>query len=238
VIYISYFSFSLLEEGSPLQKLVRQKDGFFSASYSSIPIAILVLVILGLYYYNTSYLPSLQREERTPQYVERGMSQIFIAADTPDNLTSTIPHFCDATNTTCDYHWHVHLDILVNRTSYVLIPSLLGHINNSQYDLYAIHTHDYSGIIHIECCIPHENVTFTLGDLFDEWGYPLFDSSDCLIFHNQPVSVYVDGEMRTDDSTPISGIKLEQHEEIAILIGTNTLSPSQVPAVYDFPAGF
>jgi hypothetical protein len=115
------------------------------------------------------------------QSTEVALNQIRIPANTPPSL-STIPHYCLAQNvsTYCNYHWHVHADIFVNSTSYIVIPNELEHINNQEYELYAIHTHDYSGIIHIEWCNPSENFTFTLGDIFEVWGYPIFNSTRCL----------------------------------------------------------
>jgi hypothetical protein len=206
----------------------------------TLPIAILILIIAVFYYYNTSYLPSVQAQEKQPKYLEQHMTQILIGANTPGSLTN-IPHYCLAVNasTPCNYHWHVHLDILVNQTNYVVIPNLLGHIDNSTYNLYAIHTHDYSGIIHLECCSPPGNVTFTLGDVFAVWGYPVFDSADCLNYHNQPVLVYVGGHLwNTSSSGEISNVPLLEHEEIAITIGTNPVPPREVPSQYDFPSGF
>jgi hypothetical protein len=215
------------------------RRGVLPAKYT-LSVAVLILIILILYYYNTTYLPNVQAQEKQPKYLEQHMNQIMIGANTPSTLTN-IPHYCLAVNvsTACNYHWHIHLDILVNQSSYVVIPNLLGHIDNSTYNLSAIHTHDYSGIIHIECCSPSQNVTFYLGDVFAVWGYPVFDSTDCLTYHGQPVSVYIDGHIwNTSSSGAISNVPILEHEEIAITIGTNPVPASQVPSEYNFPQGF
>jgi hypothetical protein len=200
------------------------KEGL-TASYF-IPITALLTIIGLLFYYNTFYLPD--------QQAQGGLTQIKIPSETPPNLTY-IPGYCLAPSD-CVYHWHVHLDILVNQSSYVVVPSSLGHINGSQNDLYAIHTHDYSGIVHIECCRPHENLTFSLGELFQVWGYPKFDSTYCLTFHGQPVTVYVNGQKWP--STSVAQVPLLQHEEIAVVIGTDPPPSTSIPSSYSFPQGF
>ncbi|MHB1908959.1 MAG: hypothetical protein ACYCQJ_08840 [Nitrososphaerales archaeon] len=190
-----------------------------------IPIAVLILIIAGLAFYNNYYIPA---QEAASSH-DTGLEQIQIPALTPSNLTN-IPHYCDTTG--CNYHWHVHLDIYVNSSSYVVIPNELGHIGNQQYDLYAIHTHDYSGIIHIECCDPNQQTIFTLGNLFEVWGYPVFDSRDCLIYHGLPVAVYVNG---VEAQSPLANVQLTNHVEIAITIG---YSHPAIPSSYTFPPGF
>lgn len=213
--------------------------GTLSAKYT-IPISILILIIVALFYYNTSYLPSVQSQHKQPNYLEQHMNQIVIQAETPDNVTN-IPRYCLSTNSSiaCDYHWHIHLDILINQSSYIVIPDLLGHIDYSEYNLYAVHTHDNSGILHIECCSPLENITFTLGDIFSLWGYPVFNSLNCLTYHNQPVLVYVDGHLwNSKTQGPISKIPLLEHEEIAITVGTNPVPANSVPSEYVFHRDF
>lgn len=193
-------------------------------------IIVLILIISGLFVYNTyDHAPRSGSNDS-----QSGLAQIVIPANTPADLPN-IPHYCDQVNSSaaCNYHWHIHLDIFVNSSSYVVIPNELGHINNQEYDLYAIHTHDYSGIVHIECCSPPEDAHFTLGDIFVVWGYPAFDSSDCLVFHGQQVRVYVNGT--ETGTTALSSIPLSNHDEIVVTIG---VSHPNIPSSYDFPPGF
>ncbi len=154
------------------------------------------------------------------------LSSVLIPAKTPQNLTN-IPLACDAPSG-CAYHWHVHLDIFVNGSSYVQIPSDIGAVNGTKYTL---HTHDNTGIIHIEAPLPAKN--FTLQQVFEVWGYPQFDSKECLIYHNQPVEVFVNG-MRWI-GTPIQDIPLTQHLEIAVIVGA--IYPAVIPSSYSFPSG-
>lgn len=62
---------------------------------------------------------------------------------------------------------HIHVDLqLYDRGRSVPIPSGVGMPQGSPC-LYWIHTHDASGIIHIESPVKR---TFDLGDFFDIWG--------------------------------------------------------------------
>ncbi len=195
-----------------------------------IPAIILVVIIAGLIYYNT-ISSSGTKNDLTP---------ISVADVTNVSSLSGIPYYCDGQpGCTIFYHWHIHLDIYVGNSSYVFMPADLGHIDNT--NLFAIHTHDNTGIIHLECCsspstnpgAPGTNQTFTLGDIFIVWGYPQFDSTHCLTYSGQNVSVYVNG-VRWTGSTPISQIPLKNHEEIAVVIGN---SHPPIPSSYSFPTG-
>jgi hypothetical protein len=210
-------------------------------------ITILALIIVGMVFFNIYVVGQMRRGAQTPftqnptpgtvvttsrtSTTALSLNQILVPANTPDSL-SDVPHYCYAPQG-CVYHWHIHLDIYVNSSSYIVIPNNLGHIHNQEYDLYVIHTHDYSGIIHIECCTPYENKTFTLGQLFEVWGYPNFNQENCLTYSGQPVAVYVNGALWTNGS--IASVPLTNHEEIAITIG---ITHPPIPTSYSFPPGF
>ncbi|MHB8565794.1 MAG: hypothetical protein ACYC7D_06050 [Nitrososphaerales archaeon] len=194
-----------------------------------IPVVILISIIGGLIFYNT--------------YVNTttitGLTPVSVSDVTTVSSLSGIPLYCDGqSGCTTFYHWHIHLDIYVGNTSYVFMPSDLGHIGS--VNLFAIHTHDSSGVIHLECCgslstnptAPGTNQTLYLGQLFEVWGYPQFDSTHCLGYSGQNVTVYVNGAKWTS-VTPISQIPFSNHEEIAIVIG-NAHPP--IPSTYAFPS--
>jgi hypothetical protein len=63
-----------------------------------------------------------------------------------------------------NFHYHAHLDIFVNGFSY-LVPAGIG--IKPPDCIYWLHTHDISGIIHVESA---ENKTFNLGQFFVIWG--------------------------------------------------------------------
>lgn len=98
----------------------------------------------------------------------------FVAAASP----STGLHAADGSpvdNITCvpsegqAQHFHDQLYIFVNGQQ-VAVPQDVG-IVLSQGCLYSLHTHDSSGIIHIESDSP--NQTYYLGNFFDIWGQSL-----------------------------------------------------------------
>src|SRR5919199_923190 len=63
------------------------------------------------------------------------------------------------------FHIHTHLDIFINGKSFT-VPSQIG-IKSDERCLYWLHTHDDTGIIHIEA---PEKRDFTLGQFFDIWN--------------------------------------------------------------------
>ncbi len=126
------------------------------------------------------------------------------------------------------FHIHAHLDIIINGV-YFLVPSQIGIPGNC---FYWLHTHDESGIIHIEAPMHRD---FTLGQFFDIWNKKLGNDQ---IFNyvanaNNSLNVYIDGT-KVPDGTNYRDIKLRAHDEIAIVYGT---PPSTIPSSYTFPAG-
>jgi hypothetical protein len=140
---------------------------------------------------------------------------------------------CDSTEH-FNMHIHAHLDIFIAGNPYT-VPSEVGII--PKQCIYWMHTHDDSGIIHIES---PTNRTFTLGEFFDIWGEK-FDNNQ--IFdnivgegggnNNNTLSVYIDGN-RINNSTDYREVKINAHDEIAIVFGT---SPDLIPTTYKFPEG-
>jgi hypothetical protein len=121
-------------------------------------------------------------------------------------------------------HHHEHLDLYVNGRKEV-VPALVG-IDEQAGFLTELHTHDASGIIHIESPVQR---SFTLGQFFCEWGVKL--TSTCLGPYRGRVSWWVNGRRMHGDPAQLV---LRQHQEIAIAAGT---PPVKVPASYSFPAG-
>jgi hypothetical protein len=125
-------------------------------------------------------------------------------------------------------HYHAHLDVFVNGTR-VPVPAGLGISVNAAGTaidgIAALHTHDESGLIHIEA--PQAD-DFTLGQVFTEWGVSFTDSHAGAY---SPVKVYVNGKAYASDPTKLV---LAAHQEIAAVIGT---PPATVPSTYAFPAG-
>jgi hypothetical protein len=128
-------------------------------------------------------------------------------------------------------HFHAHLDILVDGKP-VEVPPNIG-IDETSGAMSEMHTHDSSGVLHIEA--PTANQRYTLGQLFGEWQVRLTATSMGGLQDDgsNTLRAYVDGERFTGD---LADIELLSHQEIALVYGPAD-SPMQPPASYDFPPG-
>jgi hypothetical protein len=125
-------------------------------------------------------------------------------------------------------HVHAHLAIFYNGTQ-VQVPRYLGFAAKPpQGCLYWLHTHDASGIIHVEApsLAPPGGSGYTLGLLFAIWGQPLERNNVAGL--KGPVTAYVNGETFDGD---LDTIPLSAHQQITLEIGT----PLKTPPNYVFP---
>jgi len=120
-------------------------------------------------------------------------------------------------------HIHQHLDLYVNG-KHVTLPALIG-INDNSY-ITELHTHDPSGVIHVES---PTNRAFTLGQLFGEWGVKL--TPNCVANYCGRLKWWVNGKQITGNP---ASLDLRSHQEIVIAQGP---PPLVVPKSYKFPAG-
>lgn len=152
---------------------------------------------------------------------------------------------------TNQYHVHAYVGLYVNG-KWEAIPQAIGMKNpvepmksghpSDTYEvesascLYQIHTHDYSGLIHIEDSTKTQDPTWktlmpyaTLQTLFDEWGEPI--TATGVAGFQGPVSIYTgtpSGQVNRNDivtsytlSTAAPGsITLGHHEAVWIVVGT------------------
>jgi hypothetical protein len=121
-------------------------------------------------------------------------------------------------------HIHQHLDLYV-RGKHEPIPALIG-INVQQRYLSPIHTHDFSGVIHVEA--PTKR-TFTLGQFWDVYGVRF--TARCVGGECGGVTVYVNGTRRLGNPR---AIVLREHQELAVVVGN---APKRIPKRYAFPQG-
>lgn len=128
-------------------------------------------------------------------------------------------------------HFHSHLDVLVNGKK-VPVPANLG-IDASSGQLAELHTHDDTGILHIEA--PTTNKRYTLGQVFSEWNVRLSPAAIGGLNTNaaNTLIAYVDGKAQSGDP---AAIELTEHRQIALVYGPKNAKP-QVPSSYDFPEG-
>ncbi len=128
-------------------------------------------------------------------------------------------------------HIHQHLDIYVNG-HHATVSALIG-IDAQENFISPVHTHDATGIIHIESPV---NYDYTLGQFFDVWGVrftPRCIGGLCAGAGRQ-LRVYVNGKLVVGD---LRLIVLQSHQEIVVAYGTPAQLPDPVPSRYDFPAG-
>ena len=133
----------------------------------------------------------------------------------------------------------MHIDTFINGQRYT-VPSQIGII--PERCIYWLHTHDDSGIIHIESPIVKN---YTLGQFFDIWDKKFNNSQ---IFdnvangknnnnnnnnNNNTLSVYVNGQ-KVSNGANYRDIKLNEHDQIAIIYGK---PPTSIPTKYEFPKG-
>jgi len=127
-------------------------------------------------------------------------------------------------------HIHVHLDVVADGQK-VGVPASIG-IDTARGGISPLHTHDASGVIHIESPVKRQ---FSLGEFFSEWGVSL--SADNIgglrATDGKTVRAYVNGQPRAGDP---AAIMFNQHDEIALIYGSPQPGES-VPATYDFPQG-
>ena len=138
-------------------------------------------------------------------------------------------------------HFHSHL-ALFYRGEQIAIPYGIGIVKPFRVErgfvgegsgYYWLHTHDATGIIHVEA--PDER-PYTLGNFFDIWGEPLAKSrgeplgKDNVAGLRGRLRAYVNGKPFSGDPR---GIVLRPHEQITLVVG----EPAVTPPTYAFPEG-
>lgn len=130
-------------------------------------------------------------------------------------------------------HVHAHLSLFY-KGQQIAIPYGIGIVQPFQVNngfvgmgagIYWLHTHDATGIIHVES---PDNRTYTLGQFFDIWGQPL-DAQNVAGLQGA-VRAFVDGKSYIGG---LRGIVLGAHTQITLEVG----APFVTPPVYAFPNG-
>lgn len=123
-------------------------------------------------------------------------------------------------------HEHAHLVILI-RGQIKTLPAFIGITATS---ICWLHTHDPSGIIHVEA---DDNRTFTLGDFFAVWGQPLSRTAIDGERAGSGESVQVTVDQQAYSGSP-EIIVLKNHEDIVLQLGP----PFLTIAPYVWPPGY
>lgn len=125
-------------------------------------------------------------------------------------------------------HTHQHLSVSVDGKP-VAVPANIG-VDVQRGGMSALHTHDTSGIVHVESA---KVQPFTLGQLFTEWNVALRDGQ---------VGGYVDGKNGRHVAVFVNGIRisgalpnleLQDQQDIAIVITQAAKKPA-APAPFDW----
>lgn len=119
---------------------------------------------------------------------------------------------CDA-GMSVNYHQHAHLTIFDKGTQ-ITVPAQVG-FNYNHDCLYWVHTHDTSGVIHIES--PHP-VGPKLKAFFDLWGKPITSQQigPAKVQPGETVRTYVNQKLYSGNP---ANIPLRRHTTITIEIG-------------------
>lgn len=125
-------------------------------------------------------------------------------------------------------HYHAHLTIIYDGTS-ANVPAQIGIKSKC---LYWLHTHDTTGVIHIEAPKSAAGRQFTLGDFFAVWQQPLGPRrvATLSVPSGQSLKVWVDGRSYT---RALSGIVLNSHTDVVLEIGPPFVEP---PPQFTWPA--
>jgi len=145
------------------------------------------------------------------------------------------------------YHNHIHLSIYVNGVQFA-VPDVIGmkdpgpEVNGFTIKyacVYDLHTHDASGLIHIEA---QTLDLFNLGQLFDIWGQTLSSNpANVAGFTGQQVQVYIAsasapvGPATATNYVAYTGelrsIPFAPHNAIVVEVGPPFVVPPYIPAI-------
>lgn len=152
------------------------------------------------------------------------------------------------------YHVHAFVGLIVNGRQYALPDGIgmknpggdityAGFPNWTEYAscYYYIHTHDASGVFHIESpqSVPPTQSIYTLQNAFDVWGQPI-SSSGFGPFAGTVTAYVAEVPLKTDRITAsmyttYSGnpatIPLKSHTTVWLQIGPQVYTPAQLPVI-------
>ncbi len=128
-------------------------------------------------------------------------------------------------NMSDNYHVHAHITF-INNGEMLALPKYIGLPNGCYYET---HTHDETGVAHIEA---PAFKNFTLGNLFSVWGRPL-SSTNVAGFTGVPITVYINdgGDLWQYNGDP-AAIEMVSHRSITFQIGSTI---TEIPS-YDWGA--
>jgi len=127
-------------------------------------------------------------------------------------------------------HIHQHLDIFINGKP-VTVPKDIGIDYDARF-ISPLHTHDRTGVIHVESDKVRE---FNLGQFFDVWGVRF--NKNCVGGYcakgNDKLRVFSNGKPVTGDPRRLI---LMAHQEVTVVYGPEE-SSTVIPSSYKFDEG-
>ena len=180
---------------------------------SSLVAAVVIVILVGVSF----YLSRANATTARPQAASSPVSTSTSATLSPLALGNID---CNSSEQ-LTYHVHAHLSLYINGRP-VAIPANVG-IDDSNECYYWLHTHDSSGIIHIEA--PQKG-TYTLGTFLQLWGQR-FSQLGYPQQLNQATGwrVYVNGKPYSGD---FHNIALEPHMLITMAYQSPGVTPDTV----------
>ncbi|MDE3077249.1 MAG: hypothetical protein KGJ86_17680, partial [Chloroflexota bacterium] len=145
------------------------------------------------------------------------------------NLRARLAALAHPPNGNESYHIHAHLAVFVGGKS-VPVPANIGISGPLQIEA-PMHTHDTSGVIHVEASRPSD--AFTLGAFFDVWGVAL-DAGQLGGYRDangQSVQAFVDGQAVADAARYV----LRPHDDIVVGYGSPDSFPHTI--AFTWPQG-
>src|SRR5689334_3879411 len=118
-----------------------------------------------------------------------------------------------------NFHIHAHLDVFTDGKA-VTVPAMIG-ILPAEKCLYWMHTHDDSGIVHIEA--PKKRA-FSLAQFFDLWKATGSGAPQ----RKDAPKIFINGK-KVDKR--LEQVELDDHMEIAVVYGKE---PASIPSSYNF----
>lgn len=154
-----------------------------------------------------------------PSYTQIKETVNFSQAAWPDwNHAGTAPIDGVVCGPVIKYHIHALLSIYKDGQRLAL-PGNIGRPSACDYEM---HTHDGSGVVHIET---DKEKNFTLAQFFAEWGQPL-SASAIAGLPGTPTLYVIDNEKIARFSGDPATLELAAHREILVVTGA---PPTQVP---------
>ncbi len=130
---------------------------------------------------------------------------------------------CDTTGHDTQVHYHQHLRMVINGKDMAL-PAQIGIYQDpdpTKSCLYWLHTHDTTGVIHVEA--PKDG-TYTLGNLFKIWGQPL-SATQLMVYKtdaSHSIKAYVNGALYKGNP---ADIQLKLHSVLTLEYGPPFVAP-------------